>query len=68
MVKTAQQAAARYRLGVETFGGYQQYAQCGQQKGQGFLAVAKCLEDAKKTRGSTETMVAKYTAAATGGA
>ncbi len=68
MVKSAEQAAARYRLGVESFGGYATYSGCGAQRGSGFLAVAKCLEDAKKTKGSTEMMVAKYRAAATGGA
>jgi hypothetical protein len=68
MVKSAQQAAERYRIGVEAFGGYGQYSQCGQAKGQGFLAVAACLEAAKKTRGSTEQMVSKYMAAATSGA
>lgn len=64
MVKTADQAAERYRLGVEAFGGAAQYVACGAEKGRGFLAVAKCLEDAKKTRLTTEMMVMKYKAAA----
>jgi hypothetical protein len=64
MVKTAQEAGARYRVGIETFGGAQQYSTCGAQKGQGFLAVAKCLEDAKKAALTTENMVKKYMAAA----
>jgi len=66
MTKTADQAAERYRLGVESFGGAAQYIACGKEKGRGFLAVAKCLEDAKKTRLTTELMVAKYRAAAGG--
>jgi hypothetical protein len=68
MVKSADQAAARYELGVNGFGGYEQYRSCGANSGQGFLAVAKCLQDAKKTRGSTQLMVSKYRAAATGSA
>jgi len=66
MVKSAEEAAARYRLGIQAFGGAQQYIACGQNKGRGFLAVAKCLEDAKKTHLTTESMVEKYRAAAGG--
>jgi len=66
MVKSADQAAERYRIGVEAFGGAAQYITCGQEKGRGFLAVAKCLEDAKRTRLTTDQMVAKYRAAAGG--
>ncbi len=66
MVKTASEAGARYRVGLEAFGGAQQYLACGAQKGRGFLAVAKCLEDAKKSALTTEHMVQKYMAAAGG--
>lgn len=68
MVKTADQAAERYRLGIQTFGGAEQYVACGQRKGAGFLAVAACLEGAKKSRLTTDNMVTKYRAAAGGGA
>lgn len=64
MVKTADQAASKYKTGVEAFGGADQYKACGQKKGDGFLAVAKCMEDAKKTRLTTDQMVSKYRDAA----
>ena len=64
MVKTPDQAAERYRVGIEAFGGAATYSSCGQKKGSGFLAVAKCLEDAKKSHLTTEQMVSKYRAAA----
>lgn len=66
MVKTADQAAERYRIGIEAFGGASTYITCGANKGRGFLAVAKCLEDAKKVKLTTEQMVSKYRAAAGG--
>ena len=66
MVKSAEEAARRYQLGIETFGGAETYIQCGQRKGSGFLAVAKCLEDAKKASLTTSNMVTKYKAAAGG--
>ncbi|MEM3846559.1 MAG: hypothetical protein QXU98_12765 [Candidatus Parvarchaeota archaeon] len=64
MVKTADQAAEAYRRGIEAFGGAEVYKKCGDRKGEGFLAVAKCLEDAKKTALTTDMMVSKYRAAA----
>lgn len=66
MVKTADQAAERYRVGVQTFGGAATYITCGANKGRGFLAVAGCLEAAKKVALTTENMVAKYRASAGG--
>jgi len=64
MVKTVEQAAAKYKAGIEAFGGAEQYIKCGAKKGEGFLAVAECLESAKKTKLTTELMVSKYKAAA----
>ena len=60
MVKTPAQSAERYRLGIVTFGGAEQYIICGKEKSKGFLAVAKCLEDAKKTRLIIDMMVTKH--------
>lgn len=67
MVKTAEQAAEAYKRGIEFFGGAETYKRCGERKGEGFLAVAKCLEDAKKSALTTDMMVSKYRAAAGGG-
>jgi hypothetical protein len=64
MVATADQAANAYRLGVDGFGGAAQYVNCGAQKSGGFLAVAKCLADAKKSHLTTDLMVQKYRAKA----
>jgi hypothetical protein len=64
MVKTAAQAAAKYKAGIEAFGGAAQYIECGKKKGEGFLAVAECLESAKATKLTTDLMVSKYKAAA----
>lgn len=64
MVKSADEAARRYELGVTNFGGADVYIACGKRKGDGFLAVAKCLEDAKKVSLTTANMVSKYRAAA----
>ena len=47
MVKTAEQAAEKYRTGVTAFGGAATYVSCGARRAEGFLAVAKCLEEAK---------------------
>lgn len=66
MVKTAEEAASRYELGLTNFGGADVYIKCGQRKASGFLAVAKCLEDAKKVSLTTQNMVSKYKAAAGG--
>lgn len=66
MVLTADQAAAKYKMGIDTFGGAQKYIECGQRKGEGFLAVAQCLANAKQSRLTTDMMVTKYKAAATG--
>lgn len=66
MVRTADQAAEAYRIGIEGFGGAATYKTCGDKKGSGFLAVAKCLEDAKKTKLTTELMVSKYKSKAGG--
>jgi len=65
MVMTADEAARKYRVGVETFG-VENYKRCGEMKGRGFLAVAGCLEAAKKAALSLENMVAKYRSAAGG--
>jgi hypothetical protein len=66
MVKTAEQAAEAYRRGIEAFGGPSTYIECGKRKTQGFLAVARCLEEAKAVKLTLETMVSKYRAAAGG--
>jgi len=66
MVKSAEEAAARYELGLNNFGGADTYINCGKRKSSGFLAVAKCLEDAKRTSLTTASMVSKYKAAAGG--
>ena len=64
MVKSADEAAKNYRTGVEMFGGADQYEKCGDKSGEGFLAVAKCLHDAKKAKMTTDSMVEKYRKAA----
>ncbi|MGC9079753.1 MAG: hypothetical protein ACP5G1_03395 [Nanopusillaceae archaeon] len=65
MVVTREKAAENYRIGiVEKMGGYETYKNCGARKNEGFLAVAKCLEDARKTAMSTEKMVELYKAKA----
>lgn len=66
MVKSADEAAARYELGITQFGGADTYINCGKRKTNGFLAVAKCLEDAKRVSLTTANMVSKYKAAAGG--
>jgi hypothetical protein len=66
MVLTADQAAAKYKRGIEGFGGADTYKSCGQHKGEGFLAVAKCLADAKQSKLTTDLMVSKYRASASG--
>lgn len=58
------EAGQRYQRGVENFGGADQYVSCGAKKGGGFLAVAKCLEDAKKAKLTTANMVQRYVQAA----
>ena len=67
MVKSAQEAARNYGRGIKEFGGAQQYLSCGQNKGQGFLAVASCLESAKAEQLTTQSMVQRYQDAAGGG-
>lgn len=47
MVMTPERAAEKYRTGITAFGGAAQYLTCGLRKAEGFLAVAKCLEEAK---------------------
>jgi len=64
MVKTAEEAAKKYRAGIEAFGGAEQYITCGKEKGKGFLAVAECLEKARVVKLTTDLMVSKYRAAA----
>lgn len=64
MVKSADEAARRYELGITNFGGADTYITCGARKDSGFLAVAKCLEDAKKVSLTTANMVSKYRASA----
>lgn len=64
MVKSADEAARRYELGITNFGGADTYIACGKRKDGGFLAVAQCLEDAKKVSLTTANMVSKYRAAA----
>lgn len=64
MVLSETEAAERYRSGIEAFGGASQYVACGKKRGAGFLAVAKCLEDAKAERLTTESMVERYRKAA----
>ena len=63
MVKSAAEAAAKYRFGVETFG-FDNYKRCGDMKNRGFLAVAQCLQDAKRVSLTLDNMVRKYQAAA----
>ncbi|MGB9815655.1 MAG: hypothetical protein ACPLVI_06885 [Thermoplasmata archaeon] len=65
MVVSKDVAAEHYRIGImEKMGGYDTYKNCGAKKNEGFLAVAKCLEDARKTKMDTEKMVALYKAKA----
>ena len=64
MTISASEAADRYETGVKTFGGASQYQECGEKRGQGFLAVAECLEDAKEAALTTANMVKKYRNAA----
>jgi len=64
MVVSKEKAGSKYKTGIETFGGASQYKTCGKKKSEGFLAVAKCLEDAKKEKLTTSNMVKKYKAAA----
>lgn len=63
---TAAEAGQKYRTGIETFGGAEVYVRCGQMKGRGFLAVAGCLEQAKRAALTVENMVTKYMKAAGG--
>jgi len=64
MVVSAETAASRYETGITAFGGADQYLSCGEKKDRGFLAVAKCLEDAKEAALTTSNMVKKYREAA----
>ncbi|MEM3265465.1 MAG: hypothetical protein QXE05_06115 [Nitrososphaeria archaeon] len=64
MVKTADEAAANYERGVKLFGGAETYKRCGEKKNEGFLAVARCLSDSKKSALTLDLMVTKYRAAA----
>ena len=54
MVMTPEQAAEKYRTGITAFGGAAQYQTCGARKAEGFLAVARCLEEAKKVALTTD--------------
>lgn len=67
MVKSATEAARRYGEGIREFGGANTYTQCGQRRGQGFLAVAECLESASQENLTTESMIRRYRSAAQGG-
>ncbi len=66
-VRSASQAAANYRSGVEAIGGAAKYYECGGRKGSGFLAVAACLNAAKQTAG-LDKWITRYTQAAGGAA
>ena len=67
MTVSANVAARRYRRGIRGIGGASTYKKCGRRKGQGFLAVASCLESAKREKLTTDMMVRHYRQAATGG-
>jgi len=64
MVLTADEAAKHYREGIEAIGGAATYVECGRKKGSGFLAVAKCLEDKRVEKLTTDEMVRRYKEAA----
>jgi len=64
MVVSAEVAGKHYREGVEAIGGASTYIECGRKKGEGFLAVAKCLEDKRVEKLTTDEMVRRYKEAA----
>ena len=64
MVLSADDAAKRYREGVEAIGGAATYIECGRRKGAGFLAVAACLESKRVEKLTTDEMVRRYKEAA----
>lgn len=64
MVVSKDVAGRHYREGIDGIGGASTYIECGKKKGEGFLAVAKCLEDKRVEKLTTDTMVARYIEAA----
>lgn len=64
MVLSADDAGKHYRAGIEAIGGAATYIECGKKKGAGFLAVAKCLEDKRVEKLTTDEMVRRYKEAA----
>jgi hypothetical protein len=63
-MKSAADAVSAYETGVRLFG-VENYSRCGDVGG-GFMAVARCLHDAKKKALSLANMVEKYRQAAGG--
>jgi len=57
-------AKERYGRGIKGIGGASTYKECGKEKDKGFLAVAKCLEDASKAKLTTRSMIERYGKAA----
>lgn len=66
MVTDAAVAGRRYQEGVDGIGGAPAYYNCGQRKGQGFLAVAECMEGLKAAAGTTADWARRYMARARG--
>jgi len=64
MVVSAETAAKHYREGIDAIGGAATYVECGRRKDGGFLAVAKCLEDKRVEKLTTDEMVRRYKEAA----
>ena len=64
MVVSADTAAKHYKEGIEAIGGASTYIECGKKKGEGFLSVAKCLEDKRVEKLTTDEMVRRYKEAA----
>lgn len=63
MVQSKESTVEAYRDGITRFG-VEHYTECGNRADQGFLAVAQCLHDYKKTALTVENMVSKYRARA----
>lgn len=63
-MKTKEQAARNYEDGITGIGGAAKYLECGGLSNTGFMAVAKCLHDAKKVNLTTAGMAERYRNAA----
>jgi len=61
MVKSKSVAKKHYKEGIEDFGGADTYTDCAKNnRDDGFLAVAKCLQDAKTYALKSSRMVERY--------